>query len=43
MPLRLVLLASAASLAAVEAQAFTLNILHINDFHSRIQSRPVRG
>ena len=38
MPLRSVLLASAASLVAVQAQAFTLNILHINDFHSRIES-----
>lgn len=38
MSLRLVLLAAAASLATGEAQAFTLHILHINDFHSRIQS-----
>ncbi len=37
MPLRLVLLACAASLATGEAQAFTLHILHINDFHSRIE------
>ena len=38
MPLRSVLLASAASLVAAQANAFTINILHINDFHSRIES-----
>lgn len=38
MPLRSVLLASAASLAAVQAQAFTLHVLHVNDVHSRIES-----
>ncbi len=38
MPLRSVLLASAASLVASQSSAFTLNVLHINDFHSRIES-----
>ena len=38
MPIRILLLASAASVVAAQAQAFTLNLLHINDFHSRIES-----
>ena len=39
MPLRSILLASAAlALAAGGAQAYTLHVLHFNDFHSRIES-----
>ena len=39
MPLRAILFASAALAASAGAgQAFTLNVLHFNDFHSRIES-----
>lgn len=39
MSIRALLLASGAvALGGIPAQAFTLHILHINDFHSRIQS-----
>ncbi len=43
MSLRAFLLASAALLAAPQAQAFTLHVLHINDFHSRIESIGATG
>ncbi len=39
MPIRALLMSSGALvMAAGSAQAFTLHILHINDFHSRVQS-----